>query len=354
MFQNSLIAIDIGSYAIKVAEITGTEKKRIVRLGVKVLPPGIIVGGNINDTQVVELSLAQLLKEMKVRRAFRRAVISLSGINIIVKRFNLIRNENMETSDQIFMEAEKHLKMDMNEIYFDFNIENPNSELPEQAVLIAATKRETLNERISILKEAGIGVGVVDSESFALTNLIEYNYGRLEGLCVVVNVGASSSNIVFVHEGRYMYGREIGIGGEHYTKAIAESSSLSFEAAEDRKMQLSSEQHTISEQTFASIANVNEQFLSEFQLAVDFFNQSGEGPVLKTDLKGIFMTGGGSLMFGMSGFLRERLQIPVAVFDPFEKMHIPKRFKGIENIAVSPMFGVVAGLSLRHFEDNET
>jgi len=346
MFMGPLVTIDIGSYAIKIAEFTGAGRRTLLTAGIRVLPPGVIVSGNIQDPLTVELALVNLLKQMHVRRVFRRAALSMSGSNVMVKRAKMVRNENVDSGDQIFLEAERQFQMDMNELYFDHFDETQDPEA-EQIALLVATKRETLDQRMSIITNAGLNIGIVDCEAFALTNLLEYNYGKIEGLVSLINVGASSANVVFLVDGHYIYSREIGIGGEHYTKAIAEALSSTIEIAEDHKIQISLHRIELLPEIEKTILSVHETFISEFQLSADFFFQSGEAPVGNDQVKGIFLTGGGSQVLGLADFIREKLQVPVEIVDPFMNMEVPSRVKGIDNLVFKPMFTVCAGLGLR-------
>ena len=69
MFENPLVAIDIGSHSIKVVEISGTTEKQVVRTGLRTLPPGAIVNGIIKDRAVVRKNLVALLKELGERHS---------------------------------------------------------------------------------------------------------------------------------------------------------------------------------------------------------------------------------------------------------------------------------------------
>lgn len=355
MFEGSLLAIDIGSHAIKVAEISpGKSKRTVHNLGIKVLPPGVIVSGNIQDRLMVESALLELLKEMKVRRLFRRAAIVVSGSNVLVKRATMIPDETKDSGDQIFLEAEKQFQMDMNELYFDYYIDDLGTDSNEQVALMVGAKRETLNDRILIILNSGLKIGLVDCEAFALTNLIEFNFGFLEGLIAFINVGASSTNVIFLNNGHYAYSREIGIGGEHYTKVIAEALGINLDLAEEQKIQASMGQVTLDETGKKVIDNVHDQFISELHMAMDFFFQSGEAPVGRDTLKGVFLTGGGAQVLGFVNYMREKLKIPVEIIDPFQNMQISPKLRGVENLNFRSMFSVIAGLSLRSFAESRS
>ncbi len=351
MFESSMVCIDIGSHSIKIAEFSGAFEKKLTNLGVKYIPQGLVQSGKINDLKMVEKYFLDLLSEMGVRRIFRRACLSLSGSNIILKRMKITPNESMDSGDQIYLEAERQLQMDMNELYFDFHIDMETKTDLEETVLVAVTKRESLNEYISMLNSAGIAIGVVDCESFALTNIVEYNFGKIPGLLAIVNMGITSTNVIFLSDGLYAYSREIGMGGENYTRAIADASGVSMDIAEHYKIRMNLGQLEVTKEMVDALTPMHEQFLNEFLLTKDFFFQSGEAPIDKGDIRGVFLTGGGSLVSGMLPYLQSKLEVPVSYLNPFQNMQIARKARWIENGNLSTSFSVLAGLSLRKVQE---
>lgn len=351
LFENSLIAIDIGSYSIKVAEFSGGKNKSVSRLGLKTLPAGAVVGGLIREHEMVKVAINQILKEMGVRRLMRRACLSISGSNLIVRRMPIIRNESVELNEQVFFEAEKQLQMDMNELYFDYVYEKATVESLEKVALLAASKREIVDERVSILAKLGIGIGVIDAECYALANIVEYTHGQIPGLIAILNIGGVFTNIIFIFNGNYLYSREIGVAGEQYTRSIGEVAGVSTEVAESMKVKISSGETALDEHMVHAIMSTHEAFINEVQQTVDAFMQSVDAPPGKEQLKGIFLTGGGAAIPGLAEAIRNKIQIPAEIFDPFSNMKVPKKFPGVKYLSDRLAFGVCAGLGLRNFNE---
>jgi Tfp pilus assembly PilM family ATPase len=96
---------------------------------------------------------------------------------------------------------------------------------------------------------------------------------------------------------------------------------------------------------------VNDQFISEYQMSVDFFFQSGEAPVGKDKIEGAFLTGGGALLLGLYEYMQTKLETPIVLLDPFQNVQISPRMRGKENLNYSSMFSVCAGLGLRRLKE---
>lgn len=350
MFEKSLVAIDIGSHAIKVVEFSGDIQKKLTKAGVKILPPGAIVNGAIQDRETVDSCLKSLLGSLGVRRFLKRAVLSLSGSSVIIKRIKLVVNEHMEFADQIFSMAEQQFQVDMNELYFDYFLCRPEPNTYEQHAIIVGAKRTNVVDRVAVVKKAGLSIGVVDCDVFSLANSFEYNYGGLAGLVAIVNVGMNSSQIIFLHDNEFLYNREIGIGGETYTQAIAAALKVSNAEAEIYKLRASAEEMAIDSAVVDAIKEINEQVLSELQSTVDLFLHSNDAPINLPSLHHVFLAGGGSRVLGLNEVLGRAMQIPIMFLDPFKNVDVPSSLYNEQLEKYRLMYGVVSGLGLRKLE----
>ncbi len=350
MFEKSFVAIDIGSHAIKVVEFSGDIQKKLTKVGIKILPPGAITNGVIQDRETVDSCLKSLLSSLGVRRFLKRAVLSLSGSAVIIKRIKLVVNEHMEFADQIYSMAEQQFQVDMNELYFDYFLCRQELNAYEQYAVIIGAKRTNVVERVAVVKKVGLSIGVVDCDVFSLVNSFEYNYGSLPGLVAVVNLGMNSSQIVFLKDNEFLYNREIGVGGDTYTQAIASALKVSNAEAEIYKIRASSNDISVDSAVVNVIKELNEQMLTELQATVDLFLHSNDAPISVPNLSHIFLVGGGAKIFGLNDVLGQALHVPVVFLDPFKNIDVPSSLQNDQLEKYRSMYGVVSGLGLRKLE----
>lgn len=352
MFENPMVAIDIGSTSVKVVELAGKQQRKLSRMGNVPLPPGSIVNGSIRDFRAVERALHASLRATGTRRFLKRAALSLGGSSVIVKRVR-ITEQVADIEDQVLSEAEKHFQMDINDLYFDFQSFSQGLTSSEQVVLLVGAKKEIVDDRVMILKSAGLKIGLMDCDVFALTNMVEHNYGILPGLIAIVNVGTTASQVIFLGNGQYLYNREVGLGGEHFTKAIADSLNCSYEEAELAKLRDQRGEIALNPDVQKAVSGVNEQLVSELQMTIDFFFQSGEAPIDQDRVKGVFLSGGAALSRKLAESIASKLSVHVEIADPFKNILVPGRLSRSHLRFSGAAFGTVVGLGLRRFEDRK-
>jgi type IV pilus assembly protein PilM len=351
IFSSSLIAIDIGSSAIKLVELGGKLKNKIVSLGFEPLPPGAMVGGVIQEKDPIQLALKNLISRHKLRTFLRRASTSLGGNSVILKKVNFQADEG-NIDEAIYYQAEQHLQYDMNDLYFDYAIQESELVTTQVPVVLVGAKRETVDERLALLKSIKLKIGVVDCDVFALVNGFEHSYGSLDGVIVLADVGAASTQVVFIGHGRYLYSREISISGESYTKALSAEFGLSYADADKLKIDISlgKQQQPRAQQI---IKELNQQFASDLQAIFEIFFQSGESLLGVNTAQAIFLAGGAARTWSLTDDLSLALQVPVAVMNPFQNVTVPKNFISQSLYEQSHLFGVAHGLGLRSFIENK-
>ena len=65
-------------------------------------------------------------------------------------------------------------------------------------------------------------------------------------------------------------------------------------------------------------------------------------------LQGIVLSGGGAKVYGLADFIAQETQLPVSLFDPFERMQIDeKKFDRQFLSAIGPEMAIATGLAIR-------
>jgi type IV pilus assembly protein PilM len=355
MFNRPLVAIDIGSSSIKVVELSGQKQKTLRAIGLETIPHGAVVDGMIADQQIVEDVLKGLLKKLKITTTGRRAAIALGGSSVIIKKINVVTENDQELAEQIFFEAEQHFQAEMSEIYFDFvEMGAANKQTGEVPVLLVGAKREMVEQYLAAVRAVGMRAGVVECDVFSVSNMFEYNYGIVDGLTALVNIGASTTQVSIVGGGEYLYTRDVPIGGDEYSQQICEAIGVDKENSETLKVAASSGDPSVPEELHKVIGDINEQLVNEIQVTLDYFVQSGEVDADHSALGSLFLTGGTSRVIGLDAALAAAMHVPVQILNPFQNIGVnPKKFQMDYITMQGHLYGVAVGLGMRAMADNE-
>ena len=351
MFTRPLVAIDIGSSAIKVVILGGRKEKKLLAAALEVLPAGLVVDGALRDVVQVEEKLRGLIKKLKIIPFARRVAVSLSGSTVLVKNIEVVA-KGSELAQQVYYEAEQQFQADMSEVFFDFSAQGKPAKKGEvQKVLLVGAKRDMVEQYVGMMRRLGMRTGIVECSLFSVANMFEYNYGRINALIALVTIGSSLTQLSLIHSGDYLYTREIPIGGEEYTKRIMEVLSVDHENAESFKIAASQGDGNVPPEVQTVISEINDQLVGELQSSIDYFIQ---GSPESGSLTGLYMTGGGSRISGLDAAVAAALSVPVQVINPFQKVDVNSKKFDMDYISMqSHLYGVAVGLGLRSLGDHE-
>jgi type IV pilus assembly protein PilM len=291
--SRSLIGLDIGDSSVKVVELKELGKGRgyqLVKLAWEPLSSEAIVDGQIMDSQLVSETIQRLFQRCRVKPSTPVAT-ALSGHHVIVKRISLPVMSEAELAESIHWEAEQYIPFDIEDVNLDYQILEGSSLSGEgnMDVLLAAAKRDKINDYVSVINQAGLNTSTVDIAAFAMQNAFEANYEfEPHQVIALVDIGSAVSSISVLHGGTSVYWRDMNIGGNQYTDAIQKELNLSAEQAEQLKR--GEEIDGIPyERVLPILASVNEDIGTEIQKTLDFFKQ-----ISATDqpLDRLYLTGG--------------------------------------------------------------
>jgi len=347
--SRNLVGLDIGDSSIKVVELKEQGKGRgyeLLRLGWEPLSSEAIVDGQIMDAQLVTETIQRLFQRCKIKTSTPVAT-ALCGHHVIVKRISLPVMSDAELAESIHWEAEQYIPFDIDDVNLDYQILEGSSLSGEgnMDVLLAAAKRDKINDYVGVVNQAGLNPQAVDIASFAMQNAFEANYDfEPDQVVALVDIGSAVSSISVLHGGSSVYWRDINIGGNQYTDAIQKELNLSADQAEQLKR--GEEIDGIPyERVQPTLSAVTEDIGTEIQKTLDFFKQ-----ISATDqaLDRLYLTGGTAQVVHMKESLAERLGTQVELFNPFRK--IPPASKEVTAELINEMMptaSVAVGLALR-------
>ncbi len=326
MFSSDrVLALNVGASKIVLAEF-------IVRSG---RPPELINYGMTDlgfdpETETgSEAYLPQAIREIMKTRGIKPApvMLSLSGQMVFPRFVRLPAVGADKLLQMVQYEVEQNVPFPMEEIVWNHQFIGDDSS-GEQGAMIVAAKIENVHAVTDRVVEAGLEPEVVDVAPMALYNCLRYNYADLDGCTVVLDIGARSTNLIFV-EGDKIYNRCIPVAGNAITQELVKSFQLSFAEAEALKRErafvslggvYATEDET-AERISKIVRNVVTRLHAEISRSVNFYRsqQGGSAP------SRMFLTGGSSVLPHLDTFFTDKLRIEVNYLNPFANVKLGNR-----------------------------
>jgi type IV pilus assembly protein PilM len=324
----AVIGIDIGTSSIKAVELGQ------VAGGFEIRHWAIeSLGGN--DTKSV-------LKKIGDRLHLNNQLLvtSVFGKGTLIRYVDLPRMSLEDLRKSYVYELDKYFPFDPKSIYTDCSILDPDSKDKKMLVLLAAVKKEMVDERLKLFKEAGLELNRVTLNSIATANA----FNRLGPKVIpsgkakaVLDIGGSASCLMIFKDSSPRFARDIFVGSQELTKKIANTLGVDAVQAEMIKRQPGDKLAQVIEACDMPINNL----ITEIRLSLDYFMTEKNIQVDE-----LFLGGGGSLLKGIDGAFEKNLGLPVKIWNPLGsvRLNAPGLTENIQNY--SSQFGVALGLGL--------
>lgn len=347
-----ILGLDIGSFALKLIELKAKKKGKemhyeLVSLGYEPVPYQSIVEGSIMDSTAVADAINHVFYEAKTKTT--QLSFGVSGSSVIVKRIEVQRLSPNEMHEHILWEARPHIPFTPEEVNIDYEIIESSDIHPDRVgVILAATKKEKLNDYLNVIAIANKTPEIVDLESFAVLNSVMYNYEMYADRSIaIVNIGASITNVIIAKNGNPVFVRDIAFGGNQFTDLIQKELNLKYEKAESVKKGRQVE--GVSPAAVKPVINlIFNELKSEIKKTFEFYrSNTSEGRI-----DNILLSGGTSNLESIIDFFSQEFDIPVEIVNPFNNIEINEKKFNLDFIKeMAPVFNVAMGLALRAVGD---
>ena len=344
-----LFGLDISSSSVKMVEIgdAGKGGYRVERYAIEPLARDAVVDGNINNLEALIDAVKRGHKRLGTRTKFVAMAVPTGAV--ITKK--IIVNGALgeaELEIQVEAEANQYIPFALEEVNLDFQILGPSPTSPdEQEVLIAATRKEKVEDRIAVAESAGLKPLVMDVESFAQQSALSLVVQALPGggkdqNIAVVDVGANVMNVTVLRNDQSVYTREQAFGGNQLTQEIVTRYGMSPEEAENAKRS-----GGLPDDFEAEVLRPFMQNLStEVQRALQFFFTSTQFH----SVDHILLAGGSAVIPGLDEVVNAQTQVPASIANPFAQMQTSPRVQLKRLMIDAPSLIVACGLAMRTFD----
>ena len=295
--------------------------------------------------------LVSAIREVMKTRGIRPAplMLSLSGQVVFPRFVRLPAVGEDKLLQMVQYEVEQNVPFPIDEIVWNYQFIGDASS-GEQSAMIVAAKTENVREITDRVVEVGLEPEIVDVAPMALYNCLRYNYADLSGCTVLLDIGARSTNLIFIEDEK-IYSRCIPVAGNAITQELSKSFQIPFAEAEALKRErafvslggvYATEDET-SERISKIVRNVVTRLHAEISRSVNFYRsqQGGSAPVR------VVLTGGSSVLPHLDTFFREKLQVEVVYLNPFTNIGLSNRINREKAGSDAFVLAETVGLALR-------
>jgi type IV pilus assembly protein PilM len=330
--------LDIGSGFIKLVVVDHSKAEpEIVQVATSPLVPDAIVEGEVMDPVLVAETVRAVVDSAGIKKT--DIVAAVGGHDVIVKPIPMDRMSEPDAREVIRWEAEQHVPFDMENVQLDFQILDPQGTGPQMRVLLVAAKRELIENRMSMLADAGIHPAVLDVDAFALHNAFEMNYPEaMRGLIALVNIGHEVTNINLLEHGVPILVRDVPFGSRKLREALQRERGFTAQLAEN----------TLQGKGEENIQSLLDERVDELAVGIEraaafiTAQSGGEG------IGRVFLSGGGAAIPGMVTALGQRLGVRTEIANPLQRVRVkPEVMQTAPIDEFGPMLMLPVGLALR-------
>ena len=341
-----LIGVDISTTAVKMVELSASGKGtyRLEGYSIAAIPKDAIVDGNISGLEQVSDAVKLAWKLLGSRE--KRTALALPSAAVITKKVMMsadLREADMEV--QVEAEANQYIPFPLEEVNIDFQVIGPAPSNPDEVeVLIAASRKEKIEDRVAAAEDAGLKVTVMDVDTYATEAAYSLVANQLpnagkDQTVMIIDIGAVMMHINVLQDNKSVYIREQAFGGSQLTQEIQRRFGLSVEEAEIAKRKGGLPESYDNEVLQPFMLSLS----TEVARALQFFTSSTQ----YNRVDHIVLAGGCAAIPAVDVMVQDRTQVNTIIANPFQSMSFGSKVKQQQVAIDAPALIVACGLAMR-------
>ncbi len=344
----ALIGLDISSSSVKLVELGRDAAGDYIVERVASEPFG---KGWINEGQIEKFDeVAEAVRRVVLRSGTktRQVAMAMPQSAVITKKIVLpggLREEELEM--QVETEANQYIPFSLDEVALDFCVIGPAADSEgDVEVMIAASRKDRVQDRQGLAEAAGLKPAILDIESnvsrLAVSRLIAQlpNEGR-DALVALFEIGADTTSLKVLRDDEILYDRDQAFGGAQLTQLISRQYGLSYEEAEQKKVA-----GDLPDDYEASLlAPFVDTLAQEVHRALQYFFNST--PHHKVHY--VMLSGGTATLPGLKDRVTHLTGFAASIVNPFEGMKMGSSIREGKLQREAASYLTACGLAMRRF-----
>ncbi len=334
--RKTLLGVDIGTDSIKAVELTSQGDELVLTGYGQIEVPS---GAEHAD------ALSDLLKACNFHS--RRASTSVSGRSVIVRFLSMVDVPESNLKSAIRFEADKYIPFELDEVVMDcVRLHGTSGEQGEMRVLLVAAKRDVVDTRVQLLRKVGLEPGLIDVDPFAVGNAFELvaraNNDPTLGsrVSALIDIGSAKTTVTVVKNHEPRFTREVYLGGEDFTGAVAKRLGVDTGEAENLKRDPGERE----EELRSALNHSIDELASEVMLSLDYYEDRQDGERVEN----VYLSGGGARTPFLEEALEKAFERETSAWSPVSGLSVDGGSVDVDLLSGNaPQLAVSVGLASR-------
>ncbi|MDP3970353.1 MAG: pilus assembly protein PilM [bacterium] len=365
--SDGIVGVDIGGSSLKMVELRNEKgRPKLVTYGYIERPNQILKA----DSAEAKQRVVETIKEVaaKANITSKRIVAGLPSFTVFSSIITLPEMKEKELAAAVKWEAKKFVPMPIEKMILDYQIledaddtittsdasvaqttaENSGDAAGAQVttqpkkyskILLTAAPSDLVSRYVEIFQMAGLTLESLETEAFALERAL---VGHDPSPVLIVDIGATTTNISVVVSSVPVINRSIDLGGQTITKTIASSLNVDPDRAEQFKRDFGlvpsgSTGNQIPKRIEFMVSSV----INEIKYVMNLYHNQSSKQIEK-----IVLSGGSAWLPNLPQYLSQSLNNKVIIGDPWARVIYPVELKPVLQ-EIGPRLGVAVGLAMR-------
>lgn len=331
--------LDISDYSIELVSLGGKFREpKLLAMGNTLLSSGVFSNGRILDKQILKNAIEGLIQNPKFGKLrTKKFIFSLPESKSLVHISELPKDlKKDEISEFVKSQVKEHFPYSFEELYFDYCLQ-------AREVLLVAVPKNIVKNYLDVFKDCKLQPVALEIESISLGRAL---LGEKAETTLIIDIGARVTNLNIFDGGRLRMSDTLPIGGNRFTQILAEKLSLSQTEAEKLKKKIGLDPKFKKGRAFLILQKEIQPIIEEIGKVKGYFREK-----TGKDVEKIILAGGSSAMPHLLEYLKENLNIPLDIADPWVRINIDilkKKEYFQEALKVNPaLYSTVIGSARR-------
>jgi type IV pilus assembly protein PilM len=347
------VGVDVGSTAVRVAEVAAGDVPVVVRAAQGPLPPGAVEAGEVRQPEVVAEALRELWDKAGIRS--KQAYLGVGNQRVVVREVAIPWLPEKELRETLPFQVQEFIPMASDEAVLDYD---PLGEIDQggrrlQRILLVAAHKGMIGALVEAALSAKLEPLGIDLMPFAIVRAIGTGDVALDletaGDEAVIDVGAQVTSICVHDRGTTRFVRMLPSGGRDITVAVARGLGIEDDVAERMKRGEAvppppgdqAEAPDVAEVRRLALARAG-SFVDEVRSSLEFYAAQVPGARIAR----VLVTGGGSRLDGFLELLQERIPVPVDRGRLFERTKSELELSAEAAVEAEAVLAAAVGLAI--------